>query len=125
MGEEVNIVTMIMIGMTCVVLTLLFVLIVAAFFGEGGPPDGVLDEDGKVLNQEKYQKFLKKEKIKHIIGYIVAVIIICFCMAYINLQSAVFGTTVSYIWFFTWLIGYIIYIYIYVYISIIDFYLIF
>ena len=94
-----------MFGLSSIVITLFFVLIVAAFFGEGGTPDGVLDDYGEILDQERYKKFLKKEKIKHIIGYIIAVFVICFCMTYINLQSAVFGTTVSYIWLFTWLFG--------------------
>ena len=94
-------------GITAILLTLVFLSIVGIFFGEGTPPEDTVDDENNVIAgmEEKYGKFKTKQKIKRIAGYIVAFLVICFCLMYINLQAAVLGEGPTKIWFLTFILG--------------------
>ena len=78
-----------------------FLILITPFFGESSPPDDTVDDDMNVLPgmEQKYNAYLRGQKIKHIIGYIVTLIVIAFCLIYLNLQAAVLGEDVTLIWF--------------------------
>ena len=86
---------------------MIFITLIGVFFIQTWPPKGVLDENDKILPgmEEKYKKYEKRERIKHIIGYIVAFLLICICIVYINLQAAVLGEEATNIWFYTFIFG--------------------
>ena len=98
-----------LLALTALLLTLVFLAILGMFFGGGAPPDDTVDEDNKVIpgKEEQYMKFAKREKTKRIVGYIVTFLVICFCLFYVNLLAAVLGEKASRIWFFTFFVGFL------------------
>ena len=98
---------MVLMGITAIIITLFFLSIVGTFFVEGTPPDDTVNDENNVIQgmEEKYGKFKRKEKIKRIAGYLVAFLVICFSLMYVNLQAAVLGEGPTKIWFLTFIFG--------------------
>ena len=107
MGEDVSIFAMLLMGITAILLTLILLAMLGIFFVQGNPPEDTVDQELNVLSgmEEKYRKFKKKEKIKHILGYVVTFFVACFCILYTNLLAAVLGEGPTQIWFVTFLVG--------------------